>query len=141
MVNPDEGVKPTVKPAEELQDPDDCDSDIELVDPRHGSWPLETHLIYPAPGAKMALGPQNIQVQRVARAAIQGLMLSMYFEDAFPDVRLRTKFNRDALYTAASELNYEVLARRIQSDVDYVDALAGLVRQSCFCSVCFLKLE
>lgn len=112
------------------QDPDDLgyDSDIEIVDPRNGNWSIETHLVYPAPGAKMALGPQTIQVQRVARAAIQGLVRSMYFEDAFPDVCLRTKFNRDALYNAANELNFHTLAQRIQSDLEYVDALAGLVR-------------
>jgi hypothetical protein len=33
-------------------------------------WPKETHLVYPAQGAKIALGPQNPHVQGVAQNAI-----------------------------------------------------------------------
>jgi hypothetical protein len=47
------------------------DSDIEIL-PSFCDvlWPKETHLVYPTQGAKIALGPQNPHVQRVARNAI-----------------------------------------------------------------------
>ena len=105
------------------------DSDFEYRYPnvRDARFARETHLIYPAAGGKIALGRQNIQIQQVARRAIQYLLVSMCFEDAFPNVAVRTKFNRDALYQAATELGFETIAERIKSYADYVEVLAGLV--------------
>jgi hypothetical protein len=80
------------------------DSDIEILPSFHDTlWPKETHLVYPAQGAKIALCPQNPHVQCVARNAIQLLLISICFIDAFPDITLRTKFNR---CTEASLVGY-----------------------------------
>jgi hypothetical protein len=55
-----------------VQDPEgnfviDSDSDIEILPSfRDALWPKETHLVYPAQGAKIALGLQNPHVQHVA---------------------------------------------------------------------------
>jgi hypothetical protein len=116
-----------------VQDPEgnfiiDSDSNIEILPSfRDALWPKETHLVYPAQGAKITLGPQNPHVQRVARNAIQSLLISMCFIDAFPDITLRTKFNRDALYKSANDLNLPKIAHRVKNDIDYADTLAGLV--------------
>jgi DNA modification methylase len=58
-----------------VQDPEgnfiiNSDSDIEILPSFHDAlWLKETHLVYPAQGAKITLGPQNPHVQRVARNA------------------------------------------------------------------------
>lgn len=119
-----------------LVDSEDSDGDtdevVEISEPRHGNWPVETHLVYPAPGAKIALGPQNLQIQRVARASIQGLMHSIYWDDAFPDHGKKTIVTRDALYNAAKSLGFTTIAQCVKSDADYVEALADLVGSRVF---------
>jgi hypothetical protein len=111
---------------------EDTDEVVEIIEPRHGNWPVETHLVYPAPGAKIALGPQNLQIQRVARASIQGLMHSIYWDDAFPDPGKKTIVIRDALYNAAKSLGFATIAQRVKSDTDYVEVLGGLVGSRVF---------
>jgi hypothetical protein len=106
--------------------------EVEIVEPRHGNWPTETHLIYPVRGGKIALGPQNLQIQRVARASIQGLMRSIYWDNAFPDHGKKTIATRDALYDAAKSLGFTTIAQRIKSDAAYVEVLAGLASPPLF---------
>jgi hypothetical protein len=51
----------------------------------------------------------------------------MYFIDAFPDITLRTKFNRDALYKSANNLNLPKITHCVKNDIDYADTVTGLV--------------
>jgi hypothetical protein len=108
----------------------ESDSSVEIIEPsepRNEGWPTDTHLVYPASGGKIALGPQNTRVRHTARCAIQSLYISICFEDAFPDVCLRTKFNRDALYKSAKDQGFVNIAKRLQSDVDFANIMSGLV--------------
>ena len=110
------------------------DTDIEIIsgssNARDALWPSSTHLIYPVSGAKITLKPQRMEIQRVAQGAIDLLTVSMCFENAFPDLALRTQFIRDALHGAATDLGFESIAKRVMTDVNYVEVLAGLV---CIC--------
>jgi hypothetical protein len=116
----------------------DCDADsdsvsVEILDqapiqPFIQGWPPETHLIYPATGARVALRPQSAIIQQLVQVAIQNVQISITFEDAFPDMNRRTKYNRDALYKAAKSLRQESIVTRIRKDSKYVAVLSSLVR-------------
>ena len=113
-------------------DPNTDSASIEILDgcpihPLNQGWPTNTHLVYPASGARITLGPQNSTIQRVVKAAIQNVLISLTFEDAFPTIDHKVKYNRDALYKAAKSLRLDNIATRIKRDKDYVAALAGLV--------------
>jgi hypothetical protein len=124
-----EDVKPRI--TQDANSEADDDSDVEVVAStdlaRDKGWPRITHLVYPAHGAKISLNPQNVAIKSVVHQAIQNLFHSLFFKNAFPDAPAKIKFTRDALYKAASDLEYREIAKRVSSDVRYVNALSGLV--------------
>lgn len=114
--------------------PGPADSDIEIVDPPPGNildkkWPRITHLTYPPSGGKINLTTQNAAIKSIIQLGIKKVFGQLFFINAFPDGDLRIKFNRDAIYDAATELGYADIAHRISNDVAYVNRLSPLVSQ------------
>jgi hypothetical protein len=107
------------------------DSDIEIVDPPGNlldrKWPRITHLTDPPSGGKLNLTTQNAAIKSIVQLGIKKVFGQLFFINAFPDGNLRIKFNRDAIYDAATELDYADIAHRISNDVAYVNRLSPLV--------------
>ena len=112
------------------------DSDVEIIDyapkakihPLDKVWPVETHLRYPiGAGGKISMRQQTKAIQRLAQIAIQYLYIYICFEGAFPDADARIRYNRESVYNAAKDLEFNSIANRIQKDRDYADILSALV--------------
>jgi len=75
----------------------------------------------------MNLNCQNAAIKSVIQLGIKKVFGQLFFANAFPDGALRIKFNRDAIYDAARELDFVEIARRISTDIAYVNRLSSIV--------------
>jgi hypothetical protein len=75
----------------------------------------------------MNLNTQNAAVKSVVQLGIKKVFGQLFFTNAFPEGPLKIKFNRDAIYDAATELEYAKIAQRISTDVAYANRLSSIV--------------
>jgi hypothetical protein len=87
-----------------------------------------THLKYPSSGTRIKLTSQNPAIATALQLSIKNIFGKLFFINAFPDSELKTKFNRDAIYAAAVELDYPDIANRVSKDVTYLNHLTPVVR-------------
>lgn len=94
---------------------------------RDAQWPEETHLTYPVGRETFQLTVQRADIKQLLQAANKELQYHLAFVNAFPDVRDKSQFMRQALYDIAKEMKLRAIAQRIRKDTAYVKMLVQVV--------------
>ncbi|KAI9432635.1 hypothetical protein BJY52DRAFT_1199059 [Lactarius psammicola] len=92
-------------------------------------WPVETDLVFRSKSGKIRLTEQNLTVRATIAFAFGHLHASIIFQHAFPDALVVTKFIRQALLDASSEiLAAKGVQVRILNDDSYFRTISTLPR-------------
>ncbi|KAI9453909.1 hypothetical protein BJY52DRAFT_1189256 [Lactarius psammicola] len=100
-------------------------------------WPVETDLVFRSKSGKIRLTEQNLTVRATIAFAFGHLHASIIFQHAFPDALVVTKFIRQALLDASSEIPAaKGVQVRILNDDSYFRTISTLPRAqiSIFCA-------
>ncbi|KAI9441955.1 hypothetical protein BJY52DRAFT_1229332 [Lactarius psammicola] len=98
-------------------------------------WPVETDLVFRSKSGKIRLTEQNLTVRATIAFAFGHLHASIIFQHAFPDASVVTKFIRQALLDASSEIPAaKGVQVRILNDDSYFHTISTLVDLTKECS-------
>ncbi|KAI9446878.1 hypothetical protein BJY52DRAFT_1228605 [Lactarius psammicola] len=98
-------------------------------------WPVETDLVFRSKSGKIRLTEQNLTVRATIAFAFGHLHASIIFQHAFPDALVVTKFIRQALLDASSEIPAaKGVQVRILNDDSYFRTISTLVDLTKECS-------